>query len=76
MRLKCVDPYRAGSVTYDMGQEFEVDDEHGAWLCRDSPGCFQVIQTVDKALSAPPEDKMQRPVQIRARIQQPRRRGS
>jgi hypothetical protein len=48
--------YSNGREYYQAGQVFEAEPEHAAWLMHDSPGAFEE----DKAVEAPPADKMVR----------------
>lgn len=57
MRLKVKALYRCRDVRYEPG-EIDVPDDAAAWLLRDAPGTFEVVQ--DKAMERPPADKMVR----------------
>ena len=41
MRLTCISSFRAGPVSYEVGQAIDVSDEEGAYLLRCSPSSFR-----------------------------------
>ena len=49
MKLKVVSTYIAGNVNYPAGVSIEVDAERGAFLLRDAPGCFEVVEAEAEA---------------------------
>jgi len=62
--LRVLSDYRSRDLAYSNGQILLVDDVLGAWLLRDSPGSFQLLEPADtteaRDVSAPPKDKMMR----------------
>ena len=66
VRLKALGRYRNRDVYYQPGTVIELPADQAAFVLRDAPGCFEVVQppVVEndepdaKALDAPPQDKM------------------
>ena len=58
-KLKVVSEYRAGDVSYPLGEVITVEDDRADFLMRDAPGCFEVYaEPVAKEIKAAPADKM------------------
>lgn len=66
MQLRVISRYENRDVVYEVGQTIDVDDMTAAWLMRDAPGCFALVQKKPvpepeaKAETEPPEDKAMR----------------
>lgn len=43
MKLKCVSLYRREDVRYEPGAIFDIRDDEGEYLLRDSPGSFELF---------------------------------
>ena len=57
MKLLCLEAYRTDFGTYSEGEEFEVEDEHGALLMRDAPSAFrEVVEKAAKPVAAVSEE--------------------
>lgn len=57
--------YASGIGVWAMGTEVELDFATAAHLLRDSPGCISPVEdepaaVADRAVDAPPSDRMQR----------------
>ena len=57
-KLKVLSDYRSRGVFYRRGDVIEVDEAMAHWLRSDAPGCFEEWQPEQKAMQAPPVDKM------------------
>lgn len=72
MKLRVKDQYRNATLVYRKNEIIEIDDELGAWLCRDAPLIFEVVKQVadppeNKAVESPPVDKAAKPPGRRGR---------
>ena len=56
MKLSVKQFYRSGNVAYVPGETLEVDAEHGAFLMRDAPGCFEEVKP-RRSMRKPPKHK-------------------
>lgn len=58
MKLKVKHDYHSNRASYRAGEVIEVDDKFGAWLQRDSVGCFEEVKPKPRrSLKKPPADK-------------------
>ena len=59
MKLKVLANYVNGArgIGYRKGQEIDVPDVFGRWLCADAPEVFEVVEEGEGLPDKPPEDK-------------------
>lgn len=67
MHLRCISRYSTPKRTVEVGQVVELDDADAAFLQRDSPGSFEVVEVdirievrgpvEEKAPARPPRNK-------------------
>lgn len=64
--LRCISPYRSSMGQFQVG-EIITDPDLAAALLVDSPGSFEAVtEANDRAMDAPPADRMMRPARKRA----------
>jgi hypothetical protein len=57
MKLRVKRDYQSNAARYQAGEVIDVSDEFGAWLTRDSEGCFEEVKPPKRSMEKPPADK-------------------
>ena len=64
--LRCIKEYGNQFIHMSPGDIYKTDTDRAEWILRDGPDCFEVVLPApQKAVEAPPKDRMLRKVKTK-----------